>query len=114
MRQRAMLTALILLALAGSQPMAEKPATPTVVFEQFQKLVGKRNGKSSRGWEEDVTIPHALSQACDDSSSSRSGMTSSTASRKNLSIRQRAEATLRGLLEVFCTTAMGHRAEGWR
>ena len=56
MRKRAMLTALILLAMAGSQPMAEKTATPAAVFEQFQKLAGKWNGKSSKGWEEDVTI----------------------------------------------------------
>ncbi len=56
MKKRTMLTALILLALAGSQPMAEKPTTPAAVFEQFQKLAGKWNGKSTKGWEEEVTI----------------------------------------------------------
>ena len=56
MKKRAMLTALILLTMAGSRFMAERPATPAAVFEQFQKLAGKWSGKSTKGWEEDVTI----------------------------------------------------------
>ena len=47
MKKRVMLTTLILLALAGNRPMAEKPATPAAVFEQFQKLAGKWGGRSN-------------------------------------------------------------------
>ncbi|MFP6685194.1 MAG: hypothetical protein VB934_10800, partial [Polyangiaceae bacterium] len=51
-----MITSVVLLTLASSQPMAEKPATPASVFQQFQNLTGAWNGKSTKGWEEVSTI----------------------------------------------------------
>jgi hypothetical protein len=56
MRRSVLSVVLLAMGLAAGPAAAEKAPTPAVVFQQFHELAGTWVGKSTRGWEEEVTI----------------------------------------------------------